>query len=587
MEFIEWNKIQHNGRKRSICPNCSHNRKHKKTEKCLRVDHEKGMAYCHHCEAVSFRESIKEETESNYKLPVQTWKNYTELSDNIIKYLENRGISQSTAIELKWTEEEYYQPALNKKVKNIVFNSFEGDTLVNKKYRSGDKHFTQSTGTKSIFYNINSVIGKDKAYIVEGEFDVAAFYEIGVKNVISVPNGANDNDEFWKQSERYIKDIKEFIIAVDNDEKGNILKEKIAHRLGKHKCSYIDFKGKDANEDLISKELNNSIKNTKRFPVSGTFKASDVYDGILDLYENGLPETISPRDDCFKGLKETFSIMKGQLTVVTGIPSHGKSNFVDWYVLNLIKDYNMKASWFSPEHSPMSLYHTNLAEKVIGKSFWGKSKGNEVERMTKKDLQDYRDWADEKIYLTDCNNGSTPTWDWLLDKFKEQLYSFGINIFIVDAFNKVLLPKGNKLEQINIVLTKLTHFAQSNNVIVFIVAHPTKMQKNEQGIYAVPTLYDVSGSADFRNQTHNGFTIYRYWENSELGTENEIEFYNMKTKYNFQGNIGETIKLKYCDLNGRFYSNDSLPLYSFFSASEVSKNGLEQTFEMLEEEIPF
>ena len=64
------------------------------------------------------------------------------------------------------------------------------------------------------------------------------------------------------------------------------------------------------------------------------------------------------------------------------------------------------------------------------------------------------------------------------------MYSFGIDIFVIDAFNKVLLPKGNKLEEINIVLTKLTHFAQSNNVIVFLVAHPTKMQKMNK-VYTV------------------------------------------------------------------------------------------------------
>ena len=73
--------------------------------------------------------------------------------------------------------------------------------------------------------------------------------------------------------------------------------------------------------------------------------------------------------------------MLGQLVVATGMPSHGKSTFTDWKVLNLIKDYNFKASWFSPEHrQPMSLYHSSLAEKVIGKNFW-KQKGN-VGRMT-------------------------------------------------------------------------------------------------------------------------------------------------------------------------------------------------------------
>lgn len=571
MEFIEWKEINHNGKKRSICPKCSHNRHKNKTDKCLSINHDKGTAYCHHCEAVSFKEDVSIETEKHFKLPIQTWKNYTKLSDKLVKYLESRKIKQSTAIKLGWSEEEYYQPSLQKKVSNLVFNAFEGETLVNKKYRSGGKRFTQSAGTKSIFYNINSAIGKKKVYIVEGEFDVAALIEVDKNSVISVPNGANDNDEYWMNSEKYIKDVKHFVIAVDNDEKGIILRDKIAQRLGRHRCSYIEFKGKDANDDLITGDLIESINNEIRFPVSGTFKIDDLYNGIMNLYDNGLPKTLYPKSKYWNGFKDCYSVMRGQLSIGTGIPSHGKSNFTDDYVLNLINDYDLKASWFSPEHSPMSLYHTNLSEKVIGKNFWGKVQGKEVDRISKQELEKYKEWGNEKIYLTDCEAGNLPTWDWLLKKFEEQMYSFGIDIFVIDAFNKVLLPKGNKLEEINIVLTKLTHFAQSNNVIVFLVAHPTKMQKNEQGLYGVPTLYDVSGSADFRNQTHNGYTIYRHFYDEVNNTENETEFFNMKTKFNFQGEIGSSVKFKYCLQNGRFYIGHEEPLGYLWEKTETNE----------------
>lgn len=567
-DLINWQDIdtkgKTNGQIKVKCPACIDKRTNKH-DTSLSVNLNKGLANCHYCEAVSFRDNIEKETKKEFKLPVQDWRNYTNLSDEMVKYIESRKISQSTAIALGWTEEQYYQPSKQKKVNNLVFNSFEGGTLVNKKYRSGDKKFTQSAGTKSIFYNINSAIGQKELYIVEGEFDVAALYEVGIKNVVSVPNGANDNDDYWINSKKYIKDIESFVIAVDNDDKGNELKNAIAQRLGRHRCTFIDFEGKDANDDLKLLKLNKTAFNKKRFPVSGTFKVSDVYDDILNLYDNGLPDTLYPKAECWGNLKDIYSEMLGQLVVTTGIPSHGKSSFTDWKVLNLVKDYNFKASWFSPEHSPMSLYHTSLCEKVIGKNFWS-SKGT-VGRVSKQEIADYRDWANEKIYLTDCDGGQLPTWDWLLDKFKEQMYSFGINIFVVDAFNKVLLPSGNKLEQINIILTKLTHFAQSNNVLVYLVAHPTKMQKDESGKYSVPTLYDVSGSADFRNQTHCGNTIHRSFGENE--DDNYTTFYNMKTKFNFQGKIGESLDFKYCEINGRYYVKDTpLPTYNLINDKE-------------------
>lgn len=568
-EFIEWETLEfrkQSGSEKLRCPKCDSVRTNKR-DKSLVVYHNSGIAKCFYCESLSFRDSVEANTVKEYKLPKQDWKNYTSLSDKMVKFLEARKISQSTAIELGWTEETYYQPSMGKNVNNIVFNAFEGDVLVNKKYRSANKKFTQSAGTKSIFYNVNSLIGQKEAWIVEGEFDVAALYEVQIKNVVSVPNGANDNDDFWRLSKKYLDNVEKFIIATDNDEKGISLRNKIAQRLGRYRCFFVEFKGKDANEDLISGCLQDSVNNIQRFPVSGTFTTTELYDGIVDLYDNGLPKTIYPKNKCFGGMKDIFTIMRGQLSTGTGIPSHGKSNFTDWYVLNLLSENDLKASWFSPEHTPMELYHTNLAEKVIGRNFWKDKNG--IPRIKKEELKAYKEWSNEKIYLTSCEGSQLPTWDWLLDKFTEQMYSFGIDIFVIDAFNKVLLPKGNKIEQINIVLTKLTHFAQVNNVMVILVAHPTKMQKNEQGIYGVPTLYDVSGSADFRNQTHNGYTIYRTFGNDDNNSEDKTTFYNMKTKFNFQGKIGESVDFNYCEINGRYYVDGiDEPLYNLIGYKE-------------------
>jgi twinkle protein len=565
-KFIKWTDIRFKklkGIEKTTCPNCSHTRKNKK-DTCLYVNHNSGVAKCFNCDSLSFKDD-KEEDYSEKK--------YTEIQnkpvfnvsneEKMFLYVSSRKISKTTLERLYVTFENYYQPATGKKMDNIVFNYYEGSKLVSKKYRSGGKHFTQVSGAKPIFYNINSIIGQKEVYIVEGEFDVLALYEHGIKNVISVPNGANDNDEYWKNSEKYLKDIEKFVIAVDNDEKGNILKDKIAQRLGRFRCEFIEWKNKDANGDLIDGCIEDSLRSRKKFPVNGTFTSLDLKDGIFDLYNNGLPDTLYPKNECFGDLHKIYTVMRGQVNVGTGIPSHGKSNFTDWYVLNLINDYNLKGSWFSPEHSPMKLYKTNMIEKVIGRNFWNDKDG--YNRISKEEINEYIEWSKEKIYLTSCNNDEFPTWDWLLDKFKEQMYSFGIDIFVIDAFNKVLLPKGNKLDAINLVLTKLTSFAQSNNVIIFLITHPTKMVKNEEGVYNCPTLYDVSGSADFRNQTHNGYTIYRYWDNPETGQEAETKFINMKSKYNFQGEIGAETSFKYCTLNGRYYANGIEPTESLIS----------------------
>ena len=173
--MIDWNKIdtkgknpKANGEIQTLCPNCSHTRK-KKTDKCLSVNIETGVAKCWNCEDTSFRE--KKSKAISYDLPPQKWENHTSISDKVVKFFKGRGISQKTLIECRITEEEYYQPQLSKKTNNIVFNYFYGITLLNKKFRSAEKAFTQCKNAKKVFYGINDLEGEKECYIVEGEMD--------------------------------------------------------------------------------------------------------------------------------------------------------------------------------------------------------------------------------------------------------------------------------------------------------------------------------------------------------------------------------------------------------------------------------
>uniref|UniRef100_UPI004048D800 bifunctional DNA primase/helicase n=1 Tax=Yoonia sp. TaxID=2212373 RepID=UPI004048D800 len=557
-EIFNWSEIPYGGvrvgNKRSLCPKCSHTRS-KKKDPCLSINFDKGLANCHNCQAVSFKEEVSYE-KTSYVEPPQDWENHTALSEGMVKWCAERSIPQRTLIDFGITEEKQWLPQTGKEANCIVFNYFEGSKLVNKKFRDSKKNFTQSKDGKKILYNINAAIGQETLYIVEGEFDVLAMHSQGFENVVSLRNGANDHDEQWINSEKYISDVKKFIIATDNDEKGLEVRAKIAHRLGKYRCSFIDWQHKDANGSLQNGTFDKDIRSEQRFPVSGTFHISDLKEDILGLYNNGLPKTIAPLHHSMSNLRKIFSVMRGHMVTVTGIPSSGKSNFVEWYVLNLVYDYGMKASFFSPEHQPMSLHQSTFIEKAVGRNFWNDKDG---QRITKTDIDRYVDWADEKIYVTSPERGEAASWDWLLEKFNEQLFSYGIDIFVIDAFNKVSLPSGNRLDAINEVLTKITAFAQSNDVIVILVAHPTKMKKNESGKYEVPTLYDVSGSADFRNQTHDGFSIHRVYEDLASGEEGCTEFHNMKTKYKFQGIIGDYVRFKYHIPTGRYYEEGNNP----------------------------
>jgi len=107
--FIEWNTLdfkKQSGKEKLRCPSCDGSRSDKK-DKSLAIDHKDGYGKCFYCEALTFRES---NTKTDYEIPVQTWKNFTKLSDKMVKWVrDTRSISQTTLNTLGITEEKYYQ----------------------------------------------------------------------------------------------------------------------------------------------------------------------------------------------------------------------------------------------------------------------------------------------------------------------------------------------------------------------------------------------------------------------------------------------------------------------------------------------
>ena len=50
---------------------------------------------------------------------------------------------------------------------------------------------------------------------------------------------------------------------------------------------------------------------------------------------------------------------------------------------------------------------------------------------------------------------------------------------------------------------------------MWMVAHPAKMQRNQDGVIPEPTLYDVSGSAHWNNMADVGLVVHRDFETDD------------------------------------------------------------------------
>jgi twinkle protein len=68
---------------------------------------------------------------------------------------------------------------------------------------------------------------------------------------------------------------------------------------------------------------------------------------------------------------------------------------------------------------------------------------------------------------------------------------------------------------------------------VWVVAHPTKLKKLDNGGYPPPTPYDISGSAHWRNKPDNCITVYRDMES------NDVDVHIQKVRFKEIGKIGK------------------------------------------------
>jgi len=91
-------------------------------------------------------------------------------------------------------------------------------------------------------------------------------------------------------------------------------------------------------------------------------------------------------------------------------------------------------------------------------------------------------------------------------------------------------------EKIEAILRHIIHFSNQIGVMVILVAHPTKMKKDEKtGDYDMPDFYSVKGSSAFFEMSYHGLVVYR--TGYEPGDPVKVKVLKVK-----QNNLGVTEK---------------------------------------------
>ena len=527
------------GQIKTLCPQCSADRR-KNTEPCLSINLDEGVYNCHNCGwngGIDETPGIPEHAEKY-------------IPDSIVAFFADRNISKATLDKAGIYFYKHWMPATSQTEGCMVFPYYKHKKLVNRKYRDKEKNFALEKNAELCLWNFDAIKDTENIIVTEGEIDALSVMEAGVYTVCSVPNGASKNQklEFLKSAEPLFKKAKRIFLALDKDEAGIMLEEKIVEYFGEDKMYNVRYPEglKDMNEVLVKygKEMvKTCLQSASHLPLKGIRSFREFIPEIEDYYENGLKKAFATG---FGPLDLYFKLQPGALNVVTGIPMSGKSEFIDAIMINTITMHRWKWAVYSPENMPVAFHFQKLAEKMTQLPMFGAT------RMSRDDLKSSIAYANENIKLIMGEDEALPIKTILL-KIRVCIEMFGIKAVIIDPYNEIdhqLNPGETEKQYISRFLSIVRNFARKHGIVLFLIAHPTKLKKREDGEYPIPTPYDISGASEWRDKADNCIALWRKFNGNEQ-EKNRVLVCIQKVR---NKNIGQTgvVEFEWNYMNGIF-----------------------------------
>ena len=215
---------------------------------------------------------------------------------------------------------------------------------------------------------------------------------------------------------------------------------------------------------------------------------------------------------------------------MTGTPNCGKSSLTYDIIIRTAKEHGFKYMIYSPEHS-LAVNLKRLIEKYVHKPFDAMFHN----RCTIDEVQEAVSFINEHFYFID-KKGDSPDIDWILDRAKYCVDNYQIDGIVTDPYNEINPARANlrEDEHISVLISKIKRFNRENDVISFMVAHPTKQIRNADGLFEVKSLYDVSGSSHWNNKADIGVIVTRDFERGQT----KVRVAKVR-EVDVQGNIGE------------------------------------------------
>jgi twinkle protein len=243
---------------------------------------------------------------------------------------------------------------------NLAFEYVRNAACVYRKVRAqqsdGSKtYFIEPKGAVLALWNVDCLIEPPPGVsliVTEGELDALSVLSLGESCVVSVPNGApakpgeGDVDPDQDRAFAYLWDgsrlrpeldqFERIILMTDGDRAGLALREELSIRLGAKHCWFVRYppSTKDANEVLVK-------------------LGSEALAGVIAAAMPMLPDKLVPFSEIplepdsggystgWPELDRNLMLWPGTMTIVTGIPGSGKSQWMTALGANLARIHKL------------------------------------------------------------------------------------------------------------------------------------------------------------------------------------------------------------------------------------------------------
>lgn len=381
--------------------------------------------------------------------------------------------------------------------------------LKRKKNKAGElkKQTYQSTNLLHTLFaattcplNIKNAKGKKFLIITEGQLDCLSYRAQGIKNVVSIPCGAEDFK--WVQASwDFLQEFDEIYLSYDNDAVGQKNMEKAVKLLGFEKCRrcVIPAHFNDANAAHVeSYDLHKAVDAAIEFKPERLISTGEIIGETLSRMSKGRREDQGIPFLGWVDEEDTirFRIRPKEMTIYTGFPGSGKSNILYQAAAHLIFKENQKVVMASLEEDTEDILGLILIhalsiqysqEKNIHKAFL--AAGN---------------YLDQRLFFYHHRNRAP--FEELLKTAEFTIRKHGAQHFIMDSVAKTDLDIEDNKESnqfVNLVTTSMN----DTGAHYHLVAHSRK--GDDRDFNSIPGLQEIKGAAAFGIETFNSMTIWR------------------------------------------------------------------------------